>query len=149
MNILHTECNPEMAKDRKLPYNSYLVCYMGEDQVLKHDIAMSGTAVELFDTQRSFRDYTFNPELDINKLDAFIKTENGYIKQEAGPMNTKKGLNIEVSNLQYQYLYDLVMFAYEMNLPNEKGWDLQTYDNLVDNVCNATETNLSNTVRGV
>jgi len=53
----------------------------------------------------------------------------------------KKGLNIEVSNLQYQYLYDLVMFAYEMNLPNEKGWDLQTYDNLVDNVCNATETN--------
>ena len=61
----------------------------------------------------------------------------------------KKGLNIEVSNLQYQYLYDLVMFAYEMNLPNEKGWDLQTYDNHVDNVCNATETNLSNTVRGV
>ena len=61
----------------------------------------------------------------------------------------KKGLNIEVSNLQYQYLYDLIMFAYEMNLPNEKGWDLQTYDNLVDNVCNATETNLSNTVRGV
>ena len=61
----------------------------------------------------------------------------------------KKGLNIEVSNLQYQYLYDFVMFAYEMNLPNEKGWDLQTYDNLVDNVCNATETNLSNTVRGV
>ena len=61
----------------------------------------------------------------------------------------KKGLNIEVSNIQYQYLYDLVMFAYEMNVPNEKGWDLQTFDNLVDNVCNATETNLSNTVRGV
>ena len=65
-------------------------------------------------------------------------------------MRTKqKGLNIEVSNLQYQYLYDLVMFAYEMNLPNEKGWDLQTFDNLVDNVCNAKETYLSNTVRGV
>ena len=61
----------------------------------------------------------------------------------------KKGLNIEVSNLQYQYLYDLVMFAYEMNLPNEKGWDLQTYDNLVDNVCNAKETYLSENVRGV
>ena len=61
----------------------------------------------------------------------------------------KKGLNIEVSNLQYEYLYDLVMFAYEMNVPNEKGWDLQTFDNLVDNVCNATETNLSNSVRGV
>ena len=61
----------------------------------------------------------------------------------------KKGLNIELSNLQYEYLYDLVMFAYEMNVPNEKGWDLQTFDNLVDNVCQATETNLSNTVRGV
>ena len=61
----------------------------------------------------------------------------------------KKGLNIEVSNLQYEYLYDLVMFAYEMNVPEQKGWDMQTYDNLVDNVCNATETNLSNTVRGV
>ena len=61
----------------------------------------------------------------------------------------KKGLNIELSNLQYEYLYDLVMFAYEMNVPNEKGWDLQTFDNLVDNVCNAKETYLSNTVRGV
>ena len=69
--------------------------------------------------------------------------------KEAGPMNTKKGLNIEVSNLQYQYLYDLVMFAYEMNVPNEKGWDLQTFDNLVDNVCNAKETYLSEGVRGI
>ena len=36
--------------------------------------------VELFDTYRSFRDYTFNPALDIIKLDAFIKAENGYIR---------------------------------------------------------------------
>ena len=49
MNIIHEACDPELAKDKKLPYNAYLVCYMGEDQVLKHDIAMSGTAVELFD----------------------------------------------------------------------------------------------------
>ena len=61
----------------------------------------------------------------------------------------KKGLNIEVSNLQYEYLYDLVMFAYEMNVPNEKGWDLQTFDNLVDNVCNAKETYLSETTKGL
>jgi len=64
-------------------------------------------------------------------------------------MKNKKGLNIELSNLQYQYLYDLVMFAYEMNVPNEKGWDLQTFDNLVDNVCNASETYLSEDVRGI
>ena len=60
-----------------------------------------------------------------------------------------KGLNIEITSDQYEYLYDLVMFAYEMNVPEQKGWDMQTYDNLVDNVCQATETNLSITVRGI
>ena len=61
----------------------------------------------------------------------------------------KKGLNIELSDSQYQYLYDLVMFAYEMDVPEQKGWDMQTYDNLVDNVCNAKETYLSEDVRGL
>ena len=61
----------------------------------------------------------------------------------------KRGLNIELSDSQYQYLYDLVMFAYEMDVPEQKGWDMQTYDNLVDNVCNAKETYLSEDVRGV
>ena len=35
---------------------------------------------------------------------------------------------------QLEYLQDLVMFAYEMNVPEQKGWDIQTYDNLVDEV---------------
>ena len=61
----------------------------------------------------------------------------------------KKGLNIEVTNSQYEFLYDLVMMAYELDLPEQKGWDMQTFDNLVDNVCQAKETYLSNTVRGV
>ena len=61
----------------------------------------------------------------------------------------KKGLNIELSEGQYQYLYDLVMTAYELNVPEQKGWDMQTYDNLVDNVCNAKETYLSENVRGI
>ena len=61
----------------------------------------------------------------------------------------KKGLNIELSNSQYEYLYDLVMTAYELNVPEQKGWDMQTYDNLVDNVCNAKETYLSENVRGI
>ena len=47
----------------------------------------------------------------------------------------KKGLNIEVTSGQYEFLYDLVMMAYELNVPEQKGWDMQTYDNLVDNVC--------------
>ena len=61
----------------------------------------------------------------------------------------KKGLNIDLTSGQYEYLYDLVMTAYELNVPEQKGWDMQTYDNLVDNVCNAKETYLSEDVRGV
>ena len=61
----------------------------------------------------------------------------------------KKGLNIELSDSQYEYLYDLVITAYELNVPEQKGWDMQTYDNLVDNVCNAKETYLSENVRGI
>ena len=61
----------------------------------------------------------------------------------------KKGLNIEVTNSQYEFLYDLVMMAYELDVPEQKGWDMQTFDNLGDNVCQAKETYLSNTVRGV
>ena len=61
----------------------------------------------------------------------------------------KKGLNIELSDSQYQYLYDLVMTAYELDVPEQKGWDMQTFDNLVDNVCNAKETYLSEHVRGI
>ena len=61
----------------------------------------------------------------------------------------KKGLNIEVTSGQYEFLYDLVMMAYELDVPDQKGWDMQTYDNLVDNVCNAKETYLSEGVRGI
>ena len=61
----------------------------------------------------------------------------------------KKGLNIELSSSQYEYLYDLVMTAYELDVPEQKDWDMQTYDNLVDNVCNAKETYLSEGTKGV
>ena len=61
----------------------------------------------------------------------------------------KKGLNIEVTSGQYEFLYDLVMMAYELDVPEQKGWDMQTYDNLVDNVCQAKETYLSEETRGI
>ena len=61
----------------------------------------------------------------------------------------KKGLNIEVTSGQYEFLYDLVMMAYELDVPEQKGWDMQAYDNLVDNVCNAKETYLSETTKGL
>ena len=64
-------------------------------------------------------------------------------------MRLPEGLNIEVTESQYQMLYDVIMFAYEMDVPEQKGWDIQTYDNLVDNVCNAKTTLLSNDVKGI
>ena len=60
-----------------------------------------------------------------------------------------KGLNIEITSGQYEYLYELVMMAYELEVPEQKGWDMQTYDNMVDNVTNGKSTILSNDVRGI
>ena len=42
---------------------------------------------------------------------------------------------LELTDQQLDYLQELVMFAYEMEVPEQKGWDIQTYDNLVDAVC--------------
>ena len=56
---------------------------------------------------------------------------------------------LNLTDGQLEYLQDLVMFAYEMQVPEQKGWDMQTYDNMVDNVCNGTSTILSNNVKGV
>ena len=63
--------------------------------------------------------------------------------------SNKKGLNIQVTDSQYDFLYDLIMSAYDLDVPTQKGWDIQTFDNLVDNVCNAKQTYLTNDVRGI
>ncbi len=39
--------------------------------------------------------------------------------------------------------------AYELDVPDQKGWDIQTYDNMVDNVTNGKRTILSNDVKGI
>ena len=46
--------------------------------------------------------------------------------------------NREFTSGQLEYLQELVMFAYEMDVPEQKGWDIQTFDNLVDAVCSPT-----------
>ena len=64
-------------------------------------------------------------------------------------MRQVKGWNIELSTSQFDYLCEVLMEANDDNKIVGRGWDVQTFDNLVDNVCNAKETYLSNTVRGV
>ena len=41
---------------------------------------------------------------------------------------------LNLTDGQLAYLQELVMFGYEMEVPEQKGWDVQTYDNLVDEV---------------
>ena len=64
-------------------------------------------------------------------------------------MKQVKGWNIELSTSQFDYLCNVLMEANDDAKIVGKGWDIQTFDNLVDNVCNAKETYLSNSVRGV
>ena len=64
-------------------------------------------------------------------------------------MSERNGINIELTPTQYDYLYEVIMFAYEMEVPEQKGWDVQTYDNMVDNVTNGKSNILSNDVKGI
>ena len=41
---------------------------------------------------------------------------------------------LNLTDGQLEYLQEPVMFGYEMEVPEQKGWDVQTYDNLVDEV---------------
>ena len=64
-------------------------------------------------------------------------------------MRQVKGWNIELSTTQFDYLCEVLMDANDDNKIVGRGWDIQTFDNLIDNVCNAKETYLSNGTKGV
>ena len=63
-------------------------------------------------------------------------------------MPKPNGICIELTPTQFDYLYEMIMFGYEMEVPEQKGWDVQTYDNMVDNVTNGKSTILSEDVAG-
>ena len=63
-------------------------------------------------------------------------------------MSRPNGICIELTPTQFDYLYEVIMFAYEMEVPEQKGGDVQTYDNMVDNVTNGKSTILSEDVSG-
>lgn len=48
VTILHQKCDPVVADDRSLPYNTYLVKYMEDDEVF-YDLVMTNKKVDLFD----------------------------------------------------------------------------------------------------
>ena len=49
MNLIHEDCDPTLAKDKILPYTSYLVVFMRVCRIA-YDIANATSKVELFDT---------------------------------------------------------------------------------------------------
>ena len=59
------------------------------------------------------------------------------------------GINIQCTPKQYDYLYDVLMEAYANDIAQQKDWDVQTFDNLIDNVTNGTSTYLTNDVKGI
>ena len=48
MRILHQNCDPEVANDRTLPYNAYLVTYE-IDGAITYDLVIPDKQVEIFD----------------------------------------------------------------------------------------------------
>ena len=56
---------------------------------------------------------------------------------------------IKLTDQQLEYLQDVVLEAYSMDVAEQKDWDVQTFDNLIDNICNARSTNLSSDVKGI
>jgi hypothetical protein len=49
LNIIHKDCDKELAKNTSLPINSYLVIYLVKDKET-YDIVQAGGKVEIFDT---------------------------------------------------------------------------------------------------
>ncbi len=48
MQILHQNCDPELANDRNLPYTAYLVTYESDGEIC-YDIVIPSKKVEIFD----------------------------------------------------------------------------------------------------
>ena len=63
----------------------------------------------------------------------------------------KKGLCIEVTQGQYDHLYNIMCSQDEIidYLNESDDFDPQKFDKLFDNICNAKETYLSETTKGL
>tara|TARA_B100001250_G_scaffold251248_1_gene215968 strand:- start:1206 stop:1481 length:276 start_codon:yes stop_codon:yes gene_type:complete len=48
MKVIHEDCDPNLANDKKLPYTAYLVEYVREGRIA-YDIVNTTSGVEVFD----------------------------------------------------------------------------------------------------
>lgn len=49
MNVIHKNCDKNLAKDKSLPKNSYIIEYKIDNE-LTYDIVVSNSAAEIFDS---------------------------------------------------------------------------------------------------
>ena len=49
VKIIHEDCSQDLAQNKDLPLNSYIVAYMVEDK-MKYDVVQSDSAVHIFDS---------------------------------------------------------------------------------------------------
>ena len=49
VQVLFEDCDPELAKDKKLPYSAFLIEYRDEEGHKKYDISSAYKQVDLFD----------------------------------------------------------------------------------------------------
>jgi len=49
LKFVHQNCDPELAEDRTLPYNSYVVKYKPNEKECCYDIVIANKKVDIFD----------------------------------------------------------------------------------------------------
>jgi hypothetical protein len=47
--ILHQNCDPALAQDRTLPYNTYIVKYQSSEDEFCYDLIISNKQMDIFD----------------------------------------------------------------------------------------------------
>ena len=80
VKIIHKNCDPELAKNRSLPYTAYIVKYCDDDQY-NYDIVIANKQVDIFD--HYWDKYREN-------LISFKQTEGRVNPKIWGPNNSKK-----------------------------------------------------------
>jgi len=48
LNVIHEKCEKQLAEDKSLPKNAYLVTYVEKDKI-SYDIVMADSKVDIFD----------------------------------------------------------------------------------------------------
>lgn len=80
MNIIHKDCEPDLAKNKSLPINSYIIKYFHNDKD-RYDIVQASCFVEVFDTY--YDEYGKNSIKSIKWTDGRVSQKvYGYVAKQ-------------------------------------------------------------------